>query len=159
MSSLTTLHLFLFLHLTGLIMIAGTTLIDLVIFKQFWRQYIIDREKGIMIMQTISKLPTFMAIGGIVLILSGVGMMAVTHGIFDTFLWFRIKMIILVLLVLNIVLIGRRGRTKLRKAIMITNQGAIGENIESLKRTVSGFQYAQLIFLFLIVLLSVFRFN
>ena len=159
MSSQTILHLFLFLHLIGLIMIAGTTLIDFVIFRQFWRQYVIDREKGIMIMQTISRLPAFMAIGGIVLILSGVGMMAVTHGIFDTFLWFRIKMVVLVFLILNIVLIGRRGRTKLRKTVITNNQEGVGENIEGLKRTVSRFQYAQLFFLFLIVLLSVFKFN
>lgn len=159
MSSQTMLHLFLFLHLIGLIMIAGTTLIDFVIFRQFWRQYIVDKEKGAMIMQTISRLPTFMAIGGIVLILSGVGMMAVTRGIFDTFLWFRIKMVILVFLILNIVLIGRRGRTKLRKALVHVNHQDAGQSLESLKRTVSGFQYAQLCFLFLIVLLSVFKFN
>ena len=110
-------------------------------------------------MQTISKLPAFMAIGGFVLILSGVGMMAVTHGIFDTFLWFRIKMVILVFLILNIVLIGRRGRTKLRKAIIKANREGVGENIKSLKSTVTNFQYAQLVFLLLIVLLSVFKFN
>lgn len=152
------LHTFLFLHLIGLIMIAGGTLIDFIIYKQFWKQYAFNKEKGITIMQSISKLTVLTAIGGLLLIVSGVSMMVVTKGVFDQFTWFKIKMIVLLLLILNIVLVGRRNLVKLRKTVNATDQYAESK-LAHLKRNISGFQYAQILFLLLIILLSVFKFN
>lgn len=156
MSPQTLLHTFLYLHLIGLIMIAGNTLYDFFIYKQFWKQYAIDKGKGIAIVQAISKLTILTAIGGLTLILSGIAMMIVTKGVFDQFLWFRIKMVVLLFLILNIVVVGRRNLVKLRKALNGVEQEI---RIEKLKRNITGFQYAQIIFLLLIIFLSVFKFN
>ncbi len=158
MEAQTILKTFLFLHLIGLIMIAGSTLINFMVYKQFWTQYALDREKGVTIIQTISRLTALTAIGGLVLILSGVAMMAVTKGVFDQFLWFKIKMAILLLLILNVVLVGRRNFVKLRKTVKTPDMDS-GGTIAYLKRNISGYQYAQIIFLLLIILLSVFKFN
>lgn len=153
-----TLHLLLFLHLTGLVLIAGTTIIECITYNLFWKQYAADRAKGIVVLQTISRFTRLAAIGGILLILSGVGMMIVTKGVFDQFTWFRIKMVIVLLLILNIVLAGRRNFVKLRKTVMEIDS-AEPDNWGRLKRNVSGFQIAQLGFLLLILILSVFKFT
>lgn len=149
---------FLFLHLVGLVIVAGSTFIDYFFYRRFWKQYILDRGKGVVIMQTIGSMPVFTAIGGVLLILSGVGMMILTRGVFDQFTWFRIKMIILVLLILNIALIGRRNLKILRSAVVGTGETS-PEGLLILKRNISGFQLVQMGFLVLIILLSVFKFN
>lgn len=154
----TTLHTLLFLHLTGLVLIAGTTVIERITYSLFWKQYAADKPKGIAVLQTIARFTRLTAIGGILLILSGVGMMIVTKGVFDQFTWFRVKMVIVLLLILNIVLVGRRNLLKLRQAV-IKNTATEISNWQQLKRNVSGFQYAQLAFLILIVFLSVFKFT
>jgi uncharacterized membrane protein len=154
----TTLHLLLFLHLTGLVLIAGTTIIERITYNLFWKQYAADRSKGVIVLQTIARFTRLTTIGGILLILSGVGMMIVTKGVFDQFTWFRIKMVIVLLLILNIVLVGRRNLVKLRKAVMKSNS-AEPDNWSRVKRNVSGFQLVQLGFLLLIVFLSVFKFT
>lgn len=149
---------FLFLHLVGLVVVAGSTFIDYFFYRSFWKQFVLDRGKGIVILQTIGAMPVFTAIGGVLLILSGVGMMILTRGVFDQFTWFRIKMIILILLILNIALIGRRNLKILRSAVIGTGESN-PEGLLILKRNISGFQIAQMGFLVLIILLSVFKFN
>ncbi len=158
METQTILKTFLFLHLLGLIMIAGSTLINFLNYKQFWKQYAIDREKGIIIMQIISRLTVLTAIGGVVLILSGIGMMAATRGVFDQFTWFKIKMVILLLLILNVVLVGRRNFARLQKTVKAAGEQSTGV-MAYLKRNISRFQYAQITFLLLIILLSIFKFT
>jgi hypothetical protein len=158
MEAQTMLKTLLFLHLIGLIMIAGSTLVGFIVYSQFWKQFNEDKEKGITIIQTISKLTVLTATGGLVLILTGVGMMAVTRGVFDQFTWFKIKMAVLLLLILNVVLVGRRNFVKLRNTVKLPEAEGGGAMLY-LQKNISRFQYAQISFLLLIILLSVFKFN
>ena len=90
----TLLQICLVLHITGITILAGTTLVDYIISKQFWNCLQVDNSRAVVINSTTLSLGRVTAIGGIMTILSGIGMVAVLHGAVDSQLWFRIKMIL-----------------------------------------------------------------
>src|SRR5260221_6489995 len=105
-------------HIIGLATMAGTTLADYVLTKQFWRQYANDRPKAIAINAARSKFPMLFGIGIILLILSGVTMMGITHGAFGEQIWFRIKFGFVILIIVNGAVVGRRQVTKLKNLLV-----------------------------------------
>jgi uncharacterized membrane protein len=147
---------FLLLHLVGLVLFAGTTTADFVSFRQFWKQYALDAVTARPMLQSMIKFPLLMGLGMAAIILSGVGMMAMTHGVFGEQLWFRIKFAIVVLIILNNIIIGRRLIISLRKRMA---EGANDGETLQIKRKLRLFHYAQLVMFFAIILLSVFKFN
>lgn len=144
-------------HLTGLILFAGTSLAGQSALRQFWKQYDLDKTKAAIVLQARAKFPVLMGVGFGLIILSGVGMMAITHGSFGEQLWFRIKFG-LVLIVLITGIIERKQTSKLAKTVANTEKG-FSEKAKLIKRNLRLLQYTQLLLLFLIVLLSVFKFN
>ena len=158
MSSLYLLQSFLLLHLIGFMLFAGSTVADFVAFRQFWKQYGSDKTKAAAILQGMSKFPGVIRIGIITLVLTGVGMMAVTHGAFGEQLWFRIKFGLVVVVILNGVLVGRRQGVQLRKIAEENTHEAI-EKAQKIRSNLSLFHTIQFTLFFVIVLLSVFKFN
>jgi uncharacterized membrane protein len=149
---------FLLFHLIGVILFAGTTMTDYVTLRQFWKQYGQDRTKAVAILQAMAGFPVLMRIGIIAIILSGVGMMGLTHGVFGEQTWFRIKFGLVLLLILNYLLTGRRQALKLKEDVQ-ENAAGMTAQLAKRRRNLSLFQYAQLLLFFVIILLSVFRFN
>ncbi|HTJ11829.1 MAG TPA: hypothetical protein VL547_07385 [Dinghuibacter sp.] len=89
------------LHIVGFTLFAGITLADALAFRQFWRLWDRDPAQALLTRQVMASFPVFMRVGAIVLILAGVGMMALVNGVFGEQLWFRIKMVLVVLIVVN----------------------------------------------------------
>jgi uncharacterized membrane protein SirB2 len=158
MSTQTIFQSFLLLHLIGLAMFAGITIADFITFKQFWKQYDQDQTKSLVMLPAMANLQVFMRIGILIIILAGIGLMAMTHGLFGEQLWFRIKFAFVILLILNTIFVGNRQRVKLKKTFQENNANNAGI-IARIKNNLSRFYYIQLIALFIIVLLSVFKFN
>ncbi|MEO7488192.1 MAG: hypothetical protein ABIU77_13870 [Ferruginibacter sp.] len=102
--------IFLMLHLTGFVLLAGTTIIDFVTLQQFWKQYEQDPPKANAVLQALSKFPLLLRMGIAAIVVSGVGMMALTHGLFGEQLWFRIKFGIVILVILNALLVAGNWR-------------------------------------------------
>lgn len=106
----------LMLHLMALAVFAGTTLVDylahLTLFKLFDKN-----EQPDALLNMMAKLPRVAGIGAAVLILSGFGMMGLTHGVFGEQLWFRIKFGIIILIILNSLLIRRRLSIRLQRVL------------------------------------------
>ncbi len=153
-------HLALVTHIIGLTMMAGTTLADYVITRQFWKQYANDKLKGMAINQAMSKFQMFFGIGIILLILSGVEMMAITNGAFGEQTWFRIKFCLVILIIINGLAVGRRQGTKLRK--LLSGKAAV-ENVDAkllkVRTHLNWFHIAQMTLFTAIFVLSVFKFN
>lgn len=148
---------FLLFHLIGLVLFAGTTTADFVTYRQFWKQYEADTITAKPMLQTMIKFPLLMGLGMAAIILSGIGMMAMTRGVFGEQLWFRIKFAVVLLIILNNIIIGRRLVSGLRKKMAEgTNDPGAATQI---KNNLRLFHYAQLIMFFIIILLSVFKFN
>ena len=150
----------LFLHIIGLATIAGVTLASYIISRKFRVLYIQDKQKGFAIMQAISKLPGVAGIGLLLLILSGVAMMAATGGVFGRQLWFRMKMVFVILIIAGIIFLNRRLEKRLRKWVLedITH-GNRTMQIGSLAGKITYVQLFLLALFIIIFILSVFRFN
>lgn len=160
---MTTLYLLqtcLVLHITGITMMAGATVVDSIVQQQFWKQYKIDKQKALGIIETAAKFARLIPIGFILLLVSGVGMMAITHGAYGEQNWFRIKMILVVITVINGIAVGRRNGNKLRRFVTAEMAGAdAAVAILSTRKKLVWFNAIQLLVFLAIFVLGVFKFN
>ena len=153
----TLLHVCLVLHITGIVLLGGTTLLNYIISRQFWNCISIDRNKAIVINSTTLSFGKITAIGGAVTILSGVAMVIIFHGIVASQLWFRVKMILLLLIILNALLFARPQNIKLRKLLL--SDTIAGNELFPVKSKMNIYYAIQLTLFFTMFILSVFRFN
>lgn len=149
---------FLTLHLTALTLMAGTTLVDFMAYRSLWKVVTEKKELSAGLLQLMAKLPRIIGIGAAVLITSGIGMMALTHGVFGEQLWFRIKFGLVLLLIGNGLIIGRRLGIRLRK--LLAAEGPVfSEQINAIRGSLTRFHVMQLSIFFVIIFLSAFKFN
>jgi uncharacterized membrane protein SirB2 len=154
------LHLSLVLHMIGLATVGGSNLVAFVMQGQFWKQYALDKDKGVAIMSATSRIPVITMIGVLLLILSGVSMMAITHGVFGEQFWFRVKIIVLLIIIVNGFTFGRRSNATLKKLITEdTNGNDMTSKLQSTRRQIRIFYFIQLALLVTIFVLSIFKFN
>jgi len=108
----------------------------------------------------MSKFQVLPRIGGLLLIISGIGMMAITHGAFGEQIWFRIKFGLVIIIIINALALGRRQVMKLKKLL---SQETSGENVDAkllkVKTNINWFHISQITFFIIIFVLSVFKFN
>jgi uncharacterized membrane protein len=154
MSTQTLFQSLVVLHLIGFLLFAGSTIADFIGIRQFWKQYALDVTKAPAVLQAMSFFPVIMRIGIGVIILSGIGIMFMTNGVFGEQIWFRIKFGLVLLVIANTLLVGQRQRSKLRKSL-IADTGTP----ENVKRNLNRFHLTQIACIFIIILLSVFKFN
>ncbi|MDB4926827.1 MAG: hypothetical protein JWR23_2883 [Mucilaginibacter sp.] len=145
------------LHLTALTLMAGTTVVDYITFKSFWKLFYKEKEKAIGVMQVMATFSRLIGIGAAVLILTGIGMMALTNGVFGEQLWFRIKFGLVIILILNGAFVGRRQGVKLRK--LINSEPGSPDQVNAIRANLNKFYLIQLSIFFIIILLSAFKFN
>jgi hypothetical protein len=143
------LPVLLILHLTGLILMAGTTIIDYIAMKTLWKPP--DQQIGLL--QFSGKFSMLIRIGAALLITSGFAMMIVTHGVFGEMLWFRIKFGIVIVLVINGI-IGNKQSNRFRK--LFTDKQS---DLNKLKMKLNRFYILQLAMFSAIIILSVLKFN
>ena len=154
------LHFSLVFHIIGLTIVGGSTLVAFVVQNHFWKQYEQDAGKGMAVMVAAAKVPRIAMIGLALLILSGMSMMIITHGVFGAQLWFKAKMIVLLLIITNAVILSRNSRVMLKRLITknIDSKEMIPE-LASAKWKIRIFYLIQLCLIVTIFVLSVFRFN
>jgi hypothetical protein len=152
------LLILLVLHIAGLIIMAGTTLVDYLTYKTFWKIYALEKKTSTSLNKLMSRFSRLIGIGAAILILTGFAMMYVTHGIFGETSWFRIKFAFVIILVTNGVFVGRRIGSRLRK---LTSAAAFEwtDNSRLLKSRLGRFYISQLFIFLVIIFLSVFKFN
>lgn len=153
-------HLSLVTHITGLTLMAGTTVVQFIIFQKFRKLVTADHSKGIIVLESISRLPMLLGLGIILLIVSGVSMMAITHGAFGEQIWFRIKFGLVIIIIINGLAIGRRQQIKLRKLLdeKISGNG-IEVRLAKMEKNIGYFHFIQLGLFLTVFVLSVFKFN
>jgi len=150
------LNLCLVLHIIGFTMMAGNVLADFSIYRRLNKYLIADKQKAVTILEGPAKLPVFIGVGAVLLILTGVGMVSIFRESVTSMLWFRVKMILVLLVVLNGIVLARPGAIRLRATLL---QNAVQDNrrIEGLGRNLRNIYILQLILFLSIFILSVFR--
>ena len=154
MTTLISLHILLILHLTGLALMAGTTVAEYVTFKTFARLFITEKEQSRSVLDLIKKLSVLLATGAALLIVSGTGLLIITQGVFLKQIWFQIKSGLIITLVLNGFLTGARQELKLRNNI----DTDVVKSMEAIRK-LKIFHLVQISLLFTIIFLSVFKFS
>ncbi|HEX9511865.1 MAG TPA: hypothetical protein VF939_15345 [Puia sp.] len=149
------------LHITGIIMMVGVSLAEFVASRQLWMFILTDKDKARTILRTTSSFSLLQGIGAVLIIAGGILMMAAFHGAIAGQLWFQVKMVLLLLILLNFLVIARPAKRKLRKLLNGTTEApAIGqEAIPAIKKRLTIFQATQLVLFWLIIVLAVFKFN
>jgi hypothetical protein len=145
------------LHITGIIMMAGTTMIDYLTFKTFWKFADQGDSRALSLIPLMAKYGTLIRTGAGTLILTGIMMLILEKNAW----WetsFKIKMGLVALLVLNGLLVGNKQGHKLREAVTAHSADFIQHTI-GIRESMDRFYPLQLTLFFLIILISVIRFD
>ena len=160
MISQTILHTTLVVHIVGISMVLGITIANYVAFKQFWKLYDINKEQGLSAFRAISKFQVVGITGLLLLILSGIIMLYLFQWTFYELLWFKIKLCLVLLIFINGFTMGRIQTLKLMTFLSkVKAPSESTKDIALLKRNLRVFHLTQLMLFFLIIVVSVFRFN
>jgi uncharacterized membrane protein len=150
---MTLLNIFLIIHLIGLALMAGTTVADTVTFNTFSKSFQKEGMPSLTLLALMEKFSALLGIGAALLIISGTGMMIITHGAFAHQIWFKIKLAVILTLILNGFLVGGRQKSKLKKSM---DSGDYACNAIS---NIKLFFLAQMGLFLTIISLSIFKFN
>jgi hypothetical protein len=153
MNTMILLNICLIAHLTGLALMAGTTVADTVTFNTFSKGFQKEGKPSVNLLALMDKFSALLGIGAALLIISGTGLMTITHGAFAHQIWFKIKLVLILTLILNGFLVGGRQKSKLKKQLDTSEQAK--NTIKSIKL----FYLAQMGLFLTIILLSIFKFN
>nr|WP_262494046.1 DUF2214 family protein [Mucilaginibacter gossypiicola] len=146
------------MHLSGLTLMAGTDIVEFVAFRNILKNYQTNKDAAVHQIGILSKLSVLLLIGGILLVLSGTGFLIITHNAFGSQLWFKIKIIFVLGLVLNGILMGQKSENRLKQSLM-TGNIAKTQQTEDAIRAMIRFHFIQLCIFFIVVLMAVFKFN
>jgi hypothetical protein len=146
-------------HIVGITIMAGTTFIDFITFRQFWKILPGSRSAGLIMADSLYKLQRFMSIGLLVIILSGVGMMIFLHQVWGQQIWFRVKIGFLFLIIINGLVFRRRLGNSLKKLLADSTVNENNIKFSRLKSNITLIHIFQITFFIVIFVLSVFKFN
>ncbi len=156
-------------HIVGITLMAGTTLVEYLLTKHFWKLYASDRSSAITSNENGFNFHLLVDIGVIFLILSGVTMLVIFHGVFAKQIWFQIKIGLIIIIAINGSVVGRRQDVKLKRLMSLEKltfqqghsheQENQNEDLMKVKNRLALFYISQLSMFLIIFTLSVFKFN
>ena len=106
-------------HIVGITLMAGTTLVEYLLTKHFFKRYASDGSSAITSNEDGFNFHLLVNIGIIFLIISGVTMLVIVQGIFAKQIWFQIKIGLIIIIAINGSLVGRRQDTKLKQLMSL----------------------------------------
>jgi len=147
----------------------GTTLVEYLLTKHFWKLYSSDRSRAITTNEDGFNFHLIVNIGIILLILSGVTMLVITQGVFAKQIWFQIKIGLIVIIAINGSVVGRKQDVKLKRLISLEKLNFLQDDprgqenrkddLMKVKNRLDLFFVSQLLMFLIIFTLSVFKFN
>ncbi|MCS3734114.1 hypothetical protein [Mucilaginibacter dorajii] len=156
-------------HIVGITLMAGTTLLEYLLTKHFWKLYASDRSRAITTNEDGFNFHLIVNIGIILLILSGVTMLVITQGVFAKQIWFQIKIGLIVIIAINGSAFGRKQDAKLKRLISLEKLNSLQDDprgqenrntdLMKVKNRLDLFYVSQLLMFLTIFTLSVFKFN
>lgn len=148
------LHLLLALHICGLVIMAGTTVVDFFTFRTFCSMLHEGDSHAPGMLPIMSRYGTLVRTGAVMLLLSGLAMVIMkTQWWTET--WFKVKLFLVFALVLNGMFTGNKLGIKFRRLAW--------NNLEALRAgsaiitNMNRFYLLQLALFMLIILVSIFR--
>jgi len=148
------------LHLVGIVTMVGFTFASYAAYHQLWVFLPGEKSNALIVLKATSRFQVLQMVGGALIVIGGMIMMIAYQGAIMHALWFKIKMVVLLAIIVNAFIIGRPAMNALKRLLAETssNQAALGE-IGKIKRKLNYFHTTQLTFFFVIFILTSFRFN
>jgi len=146
------------IHLSALVVMAGTTVIDYVTFKTFWERVGLEGSEARGLLPIMSKYGSIVRASGAVLLMSGIAMLALVDGVWWQQSWFKTKMVLVLLLVLNGAIIGNRNGVAFRELAREYAPDFIDRSA-GVRVSLNRFYAAQLFLFFIIILVSAVKFD
>jgi hypothetical protein len=150
------LRIFLALHLTGLVIMAGTTVVDYFTFKVFCKLTDEGDSRSLGLLPIMARYGELVRTGAVIIILTGISMLVLAKGVWWEQLWFKIKMALVVLLILNGMFVGNKQGLKFRK-IFTDNSPDLIQQAVDIRTNLNNFYLMQLTIFFAIILVSVIK--
>jgi hypothetical protein len=150
------LRILLVLHLTGLVIMAGTTVVDYFTFKTFCRLADEGDNRSLGLLPIMARYGELLRTGAVIIIITGIGMLVWTGGVWWVQTWFKVKIALVILLVLNGILVGNIQGVKFRK-IFTDNSPDLMQQTTDISANLNRFYLMQLTLFFVIMLLSVIK--
>jgi len=156
------------LHITGIALMVGGAVAAFVLQGQLWKLILSDKDRARLFVRGTAGLNRVQMAGGVLIIAGGVLMMTALHGVVMSAFWFRIKLVLLGLIVLNAVITlrpaGKRLRMLLAAAVPSSDNESPARSVASEQMMMSSvrgrmrlFYLLQFLFFLLIFILSVFQ--
>jgi len=147
----------LILHLCGISLMVGTTVAGFVTFRRVFAA-LNENEGGVTgLMKAAKAFSKWQALGGLFILLGGICMMIALQGLVMEQLWFKIKLVSLVLLVFNVPVTFRPGIARLH--LFLSAGQANPSDMIKAGKLLNIFYFVQFLLILNIFILSVFRFN
>ena len=145
------------LHIAGIIIMAGTTMIDYLTYKTFWNFAEQGDARSVSLLPLMAKYGAFVRTGAVIIILTGIAILLLKKEIWKQ-LRFKIKMGLVLLLIVNGVLVGNKQGHKLRETVVAHAPDFMQHTI-TIRESMDRFYPIQLTLFFLIILISVIKFD
>lgn len=158
MDLLTFRQILLVMHLSGLVLMAGTTVTELVAFRLFIRLFKTKGEASVDLLRLQSGFGTLLLAGGVLLVLSGIGLMLISEGVFWHQLWLQIKLGLILVLPLNGLLVGSPQMKTLSNSLS-TEEVSMRLPINPILTKLNRFHTVQTLVFLAIIILAVFKFD
>ena len=153
-----TLRFLLALHIIGIVIMAGTTMIDYLTFRVFWRFAEAGDSRALGLIPLMARYGAFVRTGAITIILTGIALFVLDKGAIWAEPWFRVKTILVIILILNGLFVGNRQGHRLREAVAMHGADLLS-NALPIREAMSRFYPIQLSLFFLIIIISMIRTN
>jgi len=141
------------LHLCALVLMAGTTVIDYVSFKIFCSMTNAETGNASGMLPLMGRYGGLVRTGAVALILTGVIMLAINSSLWDE-LWFKVKLALALLLVLNGIFIGNNLGMKFRR---MAAGNILSEDGRTVCAYLNWFYLVQLSLFALVIFVSIIR--
>ena len=147
------------LHITGIALMVGGAVAAFVLQGQLWKLILSDKDRARFFTKASSRLNRVQMAGGVLIIAGGVMMMTALHGVVMSAFWFRIKLVLLGLIILNAVITLRPAGKKLRRLLAAGVPVLVEEEmmVSLVRGRMRLFYLLQFLFFLLIFILSVFQ--
>lgn len=151
------ISLLLTLHVIGFTMMVGMIVADFAIFRKLNKFLPADKPRAITMLDTAAIFPPVIGIGAFLVLTTGIGMTVLFKGIVFQMLWFKVKMVLVLIVGTFGSVIPRRNNNRLR-LLLAENATSNNRTIELLWSRMGYFYFFQLSLFGIIFLLSIFKF-
>lgn len=158
MDAFTLRQVLLVLHLSGLVLMAGTTITEWVVFRSFVSLLTKQDKAALSLFRLLSGLGRLLLAGGVVLLLSGIGLTTLSEGVYLQQFWLQVKLGLILLLPLNGLLVGSPQMKQLRNSLLSEGIG-LHVAVHSAVTKLTLFHSSQLVLFLTIIILAVFKFT